>query len=146
MWLVEIENPDILRFHFKINCSLSSILRFMNITAIAILSNPKAGKGSAEETANWLGNSLTQKGIYFLSFQLEWPKHFDGFSDIWIIGGDGTLNYFINKYPDCQLPLAMFKCGTGNDFAWKLYGNKNNAAIFEPVSYTHLTLPTTSRV
>lgn len=105
----------------------------MNITAVAILSNPKAGKGSAEETANWLCNALLEKGISNEQFHLDWPKHFDGFSDIWIIGGDGTLNYFINQYPDCQLPLALFKCGTGNDFAWRLYGNKDNAAIFEQV-------------
>ncbi len=47
-----------------------------------------------------------------------------GFTEVWIVGGDGTLNYFINKYPDCLIPLFIFKGGTGNDFAWKLYGNK----------------------
>lgn len=105
----------------------------MNIEAVAILSNPKAGKGIAEETAQWLGNALTGKGIHYQCFHLNWPNNFEEFSDIWIIGGDGTLNYFINQYPDCQLPLALFKCGTGNDFAWRLYGNKNNQAIFEQV-------------
>lgn len=105
----------------------------MNITTVAILSNPKAGKGSAQETANWLGNALKKKGISFQIFEQNWPTHFEIFSDVWIIGGDGTLNYFINQYPDCQLPLALFKCGTGNDFAWKLYGEKDNAAIFEQV-------------
>ena len=105
----------------------------MNIEAVAILSNPKAGKGTSHETANWLGNALTEKGIPYQCFHLNWPNNFEGFSDIWIIGGDGTLNYFINQYPDCQLPLALFKCGTGNDFAWRLYGNKNNQAIFEQV-------------
>jgi diacylglycerol kinase (ATP) len=40
------------------------------------------------------------------------------------VGGDGTANYFINKYrkqPD--VPLVLFKGGTGNDIAWKLYGD-----------------------
>jgi len=32
------------------------------------------------------------------------------------------LNYFINKYPLIKAPLAIFSGGTGNDFAWKLYG------------------------
>ncbi len=105
----------------------------MTIHSIAILSNPKAGKGSAHETAKWLGNALEKTGISFQIFEQPWPTHFDGFSDVWIIGGDGTLNYFINQYPDCQLPLALFKCGTGNDFAWKLYGDKDNAAIFKQV-------------
>ncbi|MEQ1623896.1 MAG: diacylglycerol kinase family protein [Sediminibacterium sp.] len=105
----------------------------MNISSVAILSNPKAGKGFAQETAKWLGSSLEQLGISSHIFEESWPNHFDRFSDVWIIGGDGTLNYFINQYPDCQLPLALFKCGTGNDFAWKLYGNKDNSAIFEQV-------------
>jgi diacylglycerol kinase family enzyme len=105
----------------------------MTIHSIAILSNPKAGKGSAHQTAQWLGESLLEKGISFKLFLLDWPVNFEGFSDIWIIGGDGTLNYFINQYPDCCLPLALFKCGTGNDFAWKIYGNKNNKEIFEQV-------------
>ena len=47
------------------------------------------------------------------------------FTDCWIIGGDGTINFFINKYPNCKIPLALFNGGTGNDFAWKLYGNTN---------------------
>ncbi len=105
----------------------------MTIESIAILSNPKAGKGTAQLTAQWLGESLLQRGISFQLFFLDWPVNFEGFSDIWIIGGDGTLNYFINQYPDCGLPLALFKCGTGNDFAWKLYGNKSNEEIFEQV-------------
>ncbi len=105
----------------------------MIISAVAILSNPKAGKGSAQETAKWLGNALDQIGISFQIFEQTWPTEFESFSDVWIIGGDGTLNYFINQYPDCQLPLALFKCGTGNDFAWKLYGDKDNVAIFEQV-------------
>lgn len=105
----------------------------MKIESVAILSNPKAGKGSAQETANWLGKSLAAIKMTHQIFEEHWPTNFKNFSDVWIIGGDGTLNYFINQYPDCQLPLALFKCGTGNDFAWKLYGNKDNAAIFEQV-------------
>ncbi len=38
-------------------------------------------------------------------------------------GGDGTLNYFINQYPEIKLPLSVFKGGTGNDFHWMLYGD-----------------------
>ena len=52
----------------------------------------------------------------------EWPSSFINYSAIWIIGGDGTLNYFINHYPDIQIPLTLFKGGTGNDVHWVLYG------------------------
>jgi diacylglycerol kinase (ATP) len=40
------------------------------------------------------------------------------------VGGDGTVNWFINQYPSIQLPLAVFSGGSGNDFQWMLYGDK----------------------
>jgi YegS/Rv2252/BmrU family lipid kinase len=63
----------------------------------------------------------------------DWPETLDGFSDVWIVGGDGTLHYFINKYPECSLPLAIFPGGTGNDFCWELYGNTELEAQVEKV-------------
>ena len=90
---------------------------------IAILINPKAGKGKSLRIMLQLQELLRQRSISFQNFTVEWPSNFDGFTDVWIIGGDGTLNYFINHYPNIQLPLALFKGGTGNDFAWKLYGD-----------------------
>lgn len=95
----------------------------MPITAVAILDNPSAGKGQSGRMANWLKNELANRQIPCTVFKEQWPSSFGDFSDIWIIGGDGTINYFINHYPDCDKPLALFKGGTGNDFAWKLYGD-----------------------
>lgn len=92
---------------------------------IAILVNPKAGKGKSLLMMQQLQHLLQLKNISSQSFTDEWPLQFDGFTDVWIIGGDGTLNYFINHYPNIQLPLVIFKGGTGNDFAWKLYGDCN---------------------
>lgn len=57
-------------------------------------------------------------------FTSKWPDAFDGFTEVWIIGGDGTINWFINQYPSIQLPLALFGGGSGNDFHWMLYGNQ----------------------
>lgn len=51
-----------------------------------------------------------------------WPKDFEGLDEIWVLGGDGTYHYFVNKYPNCSLPIALFKGGTGNDFYWKIFG------------------------
>jgi YegS/Rv2252/BmrU family lipid kinase len=39
-----------------------------------------------------------------------------------IVGGDGTLNFFINQYPEIKLPLVIFNGGTGNDVHSVLYG------------------------
>jgi YegS/Rv2252/BmrU family lipid kinase len=96
----------------------------MNISCIAILVNPKAGKGKALNMAFNVEQLLLSRNIQYKIFNKQWPDAFTGFSDIFLIGGDGTLNYFINKYPLIDIPLSLFKGGSGNDFAWKLYGNK----------------------
>lgn len=99
----------------------------MSITAVAIFENPRAGKGKSAALSAWLHNELQKRQIPATIYRDQWPVALTGFSDIWLIGGDGTINYFINRYPDCDKALAIFKSGTGNDFAWKLYGNKTNA-------------------
>lgn len=94
-----------------------------SITAVAILENPRAGSGKSDKIANKLCKKLIIIGISATVYSSDWPIDFDDYSDIWIIGGDGTVNYFINKYPYCDKNIAIFKGGTGNDFAWKLYGD-----------------------
>lgn len=74
--------------------------------------------------AEAIARKLTGKNINHTIFREAWPGHFTNFTDIFIVGGDGTLNYFINQYPGIKLPLVIFKGGTGNDFHWLLYGNK----------------------
>jgi diacylglycerol kinase (ATP) len=32
-------------------------------------------------------------------------------TEAWIVGGDGTLNYFINLYKEIAVPLVIFKGG-----------------------------------
>jgi YegS/Rv2252/BmrU family lipid kinase len=91
---------------------------------IAILCNPLAGVGKAVTVARQIANELAAQQISHQLIIENWPAAFPGFTDVWIAGGDGTLNYFINQYPDIRLPLAIFKGGTGNDFHWLLYGNK----------------------
>jgi YegS/Rv2252/BmrU family lipid kinase len=90
---------------------------------IAILCNPLAGAGKAVVLGDQLMAELTGMGIRFSHFGQSWPDRFDKFTDVWLVGGDGTLNYFINHYPELQLPLVIFNGGTGNDFHWLLYGN-----------------------
>ncbi len=103
------------------------------ITSVAILVNPLAGKGDFIKLLVWLEKELINKQIQFVVFHNEWPDQFHLFSDIWILGGDGSINYFINRFPNCKTPLALFKTGTGNDFSWKLYGDASNKEIFERV-------------
>lgn len=103
------------------------------MTAVAILENPRAGKGRSAKLAAWLKTELQARSIPADIFNHPWPDHFDAYSDVWLIGGDGTINYFINRYPDCSKALALFKRGTGNDFAWKLYGDQDDRQQLEQI-------------
>ncbi len=105
----------------------------MTISAVAILKNPLAGKGRSEKLATWLQAELSKRNIAFTHFKENWPAGFEAYSDVWLIGGDGTMNYFINRYPACKKALALFKGGTGNDFAWKLYGEATHAQQLEKI-------------
>jgi len=90
---------------------------------IAVVCNPLAGAGKAMLLEERITAILRGRNIPFTRFRETWPEQFGLFTDIWIIGGDGTLNYFINHYTDIQLPLVIFNGGTGNDFHWLLYGS-----------------------
>jgi diacylglycerol kinase (ATP) len=96
----------------------------INEKNIAILCNPLAGVGKAVRLAEKITAELGVKEVVFSFFKENWPGDFNSFTDVWIVGGDGTLNYFINHYPDVKLPLVIFEGGTGNDFHWLLYGKK----------------------
>jgi YegS/Rv2252/BmrU family lipid kinase len=92
---------------------------------IAILCNSIAGNGKALQLTNRICKELESRNISFTVFNQNWPKHFDEFTDVFIVGGDGTLNYFVNNYRDVTIPLFIFNGGTGNDFNWMLYGKKS---------------------
>ena len=89
---------------------------------IAILCNPLAGVGKAVILAEKIVVAIATRNMSYALFKETWPENFNGFTDIWIAGGDGTLNYFFNHYKEIKLPLVIFKGGTGNDFHWMLYG------------------------
>jgi len=97
----------------------------MEIKNVAILANTTAGKGKSKQISIWLQEQLITLNKLSTIYDLEWPSdaELNQYSDAWVIGGDGTINYFINKYPNCKIPITLFCGGTGNDFAWKLYGD-----------------------
>ncbi|HQN55688.1 MAG TPA: diacylglycerol kinase family protein [Saprospiraceae bacterium] len=89
---------------------------------IACCVNSRAGNGKAVKLAGRVSDILKEKAIAHQVLMEPWPDQLDGFSEAWIFGGDGTVNYFVNQYPEIDIPLAVFAGGTGNDFAWKLSG------------------------
>ena len=91
---------------------------------IALVCNALAGVGKSILLAEKIAAHLANKKITYVIFKDHWPADFNSFTDIFIVGGDGTLNYFINQYPHISLPLVIFNGGTGNDFHWLLYGKQ----------------------
>ena len=88
---------------------------------VAIVCNPIEQKalGIADKIAILLSGMDIKHSI----FTAQWPLTWNGFTEAWIVGGDGTVNWFINQYTGIQLPLSVFPGGTGNDFHWMLYGD-----------------------
>lgn len=88
---------------------------------IAVVVNPLHQK--ALQVADAVMQRLKQKNIEHSVFTTTWPTDWTDITEAWVIGGDGTLHCFINRYPQFHLPIAVFKGGTGNDFHWLLYGD-----------------------
>lgn len=98
---------------------------------IALVVNPFHAKARSLATA--IVSILEQKKISHTVYTDPWPTDWTDVTEAWIVGGDGTLNYFINRYPQIKLPLAIFKGGTGNDFHWLLYGKMSTDQQVERV-------------
>ena len=90
---------------------------------IALVCNPTPDNAKALRLSYELTEIMGSKGISNTHFNSSWTMEWAPFSEAWIIGGDGTLNHFINQYPDFDLPMTLFKGGSGNDFHSMLYQN-----------------------
>jgi len=88
--------------------------------------NRKAGKGKPLIFSRLIQEELTKQQLLFEIFDTEWPANLNNLTDIFIVGGDGTVNYFINRYPECELPITIIRAGSGNDFHKELYGKKKD--------------------
>lgn len=90
---------------------------------IAIATNTLAGSGKAVKLAARLQQILRERKIGSRVFtEKEWDERLYHFDQVWITGGDGTVNYFVNQFNDIKVPLCIFNGGTGNDFYALLYG------------------------
>jgi diacylglycerol kinase (ATP) len=90
---------------------------------VALVCNPTRENAKALKMADQVSLLLSGMNIRHSIFTAYWPDKWDNISEAWIFGGDGTVYYFINQYPEVIIPLSVFPGGTGNDFHWMLYGN-----------------------
>ena len=106
---------------------------------IAIATNTLAGSGKAVKLAAKIQGILNERKITSeIITEKEWDEHMYHFDQVWISGGDGTVNYFVNQYHDIKIPLCIFNGGTGNDFHALLYGKKT---VEEQVEYVLQSTP-----
>jgi len=93
--------------------------------SIAFLVNPQKKSSNILDYLTWVLAKVAQEmpAWQIQVFSEKWPENFEGVDEIWLLGGDGTYHYYINHYPTCSLPIALFKGGTGNDFFWKVFGD-----------------------
>jgi diacylglycerol kinase (ATP) len=59
------------------------------------------------------------------------PGTLDTFTDLIIMGGDGTINFTINHFKEISIPIGIIRCGTGNDFSDLLLGKQPLEKQFE---------------
>jgi len=94
----------------------------IDLKKICFLVNPQ--KSNIKPYYEWVLAEVAEKRpIWFIHlFHQQWPADLQNFDEVWVMGGDGTFNYFVNKYPTCSIPIGLFEGGTGNDFHWKVFG------------------------
>lgn len=90
---------------------------------ILLLINPVGNKKRIGTILSQISTELTRRKIPFETFIESWPQDINSYKEVWLVGGDGTVNYFLNFYSAIEIPIVIFKGGTGNDFATKLYGD-----------------------
>jgi diacylglycerol kinase (ATP) len=106
---------------------------------IAFLINPLKKTVAIADYFSWVIETVKVKksDLEIQIFAKEWPTDLSDFDQVWVMGGDGTFNYFVNKYPSVDKPIALFKGGTGNDFYWKLFGERSRQAHLDAVLAGH---------
>ena len=100
-----------------------------------VIYNPLAGKGTAEEDAKLLQMVLDEDLEYYdMTHITNYAALLAGLEKedyLVIVGGDGTLNRFVNETTNIAIPqeIYYFPTGTGNDFAKEVGANGNPVVI-----------------
>ena len=88
-----------------------------------VLYNPKAGGNTGEEKARKLdellqGESLNYNSVFDVKDYKAFLEELQPEDKIVIVGGDGSLNYFVNDIRGMELKneVLFYAGGTGNDF------------------------------
>jgi len=98
---------------------------------ILIVINPAAGKSSYKKRLNYLENKLNEARIDYEQFFTEHgdsgrlksiAKANPSIDEVFVVGGDGTLNFVVNEIQGMHLPVSIVSNGTGNDSVKSIHG------------------------
>ncbi len=109
----------------------------VNQRNIAIICNPKSGKGKPLQLLPLFEKFLGKHQLNFQSFTGNLPNNLNNFTDLVIMGGDGTINYTLNHFKHINIPVGMISCGTGNDIATLLLGKTSTQQQFETALFAN---------
>lgn len=96
-----------------------------------IVVNPAAGKASFSAKLDYFNQKLSEASLeYEVIFTeqdspdrlISYIKSQNCFDEVFVMGGDGTLNMVVNEIGAARLPIAIISNGTGNDSVKSLHG------------------------
>lgn len=102
--------------------------------SILIVINPAAGRSSFEKKLFYLEGRLKEAHV---DYNLFFTEHNNAgkladtiiknpsINEVFVMGGDGTLNYIVNEIQGKSLPISIVSNGTGNDSVKSLHGELN---------------------
>lgn len=90
-----------------------------------VIVNPVAGNGKYLQRVNRIKSEFSNRGISYDLFYtsgnqkadllIQSISRKDKYSDLVIVGGDGTINEAINGIGSWKIPISIISLGTGND-------------------------------
>lgn len=98
---------------------------------VLFLYNPQSGKGKIEKDSQAIGEMFRQAGYSIVDGPIDFSRNpFNGHETVDLVvvaGGDGTVNYVVNRMKEKHLDLLLgiIPAGTANDFAGALGMEKN---------------------
>lgn len=96
-----------------------------SLRKVFVIANPVAGNGKTAQFLATVESKLVSEKINYNLFLTTQDKLTDtiikanlnsGYTDLWIVGGDGTFHEALNGLTRYDLPVSVIQTGTGNDF------------------------------
>lgn len=97
-----------------------------------VIANPTAGRGRTATILPDIEEALASRGVLYdlhlttrqkMAAELLKESFDSSYTDLLVVGGDGTFNEVINGLPRFDIQVGVIQSGTGNDFAKALGGS-----------------------